>query len=221
MTNEAEAQARMVELQIARRGVCDPRVLRAFREVPRVEFVPAAFAPLALDDAPLPIGEEQTISQPYIVAAMVEALHLVGPERVLEVGTGSGYAAAILARLAREVITIERHASLADEARERLARLGVTNVIVLSGDGSLGAPMHAPFDAIVVAAGGPRVPEALLAQLKPGARLVMPVGATRQEQQLVCVTRDGDRFRTESLGDVRFVPLVGEQGWPETSARPG
>ena len=205
----------MVAQQIARRGITDPRVLQAFRDVPREEFIAPAQAELAYEDAPLPIAEGQTISQPYIVAAMVDAIGLRGGERVLEVGTGSGYAAAILARLAREVITIERHLPLVEEARVRLARLGISNVRVLWGDGTLGAPEHAPFDAIVVAAGGPRVPDALVLQLAPGGRLVMPLGATLEDQSLVRVTRDGALLRTEQLGAVRFGPLVGDQGWPE------
>jgi len=212
-------RAEMVDLHLARRGITDPRLLQAFRDVPREEYVPQRLAEFAYEDSPLPIAEGQTISQPYIVAAMVDALMLRGGERVLEVGTGSGYAAAILARMAREVITIERHASLADEARARLARLGVTNVTVLCGDGTLGAPEHAPFDAIVAAAGGPHVPDALVAQLAPGGRLVMPVGSTLEEQQLVRVTREDGELRTESLGEVRFVPLVGEQGWPDGTKR--
>jgi protein-L-isoaspartate(D-aspartate) O-methyltransferase len=205
----------MVEQQIARRGVRDPRVLAAFREVPREEFVPAALAERAFEDGPLPIEASQTISQPFVVAAMVDALGLGGSERVLEVGTGSGYAAAILSRLARQVVTIERHEVLAEGARARLARLGFGNVTVLAGDGTLGAPEHAPFDGIVVAAGGPSVPPALVAQLAPGGRLVMPVGPTRNEQQLVRFTREGDEVREQALGDVRFVPLVGAQGWGE------
>lgn len=208
------ARARMVELHIARRGIHDPRLLQAFRDVPREAFVPVELTEQAYDDEPLPIGEGQTISQPYIVAAMIDALGLRGPERVLEVGTGSGYAAAILAHVAREVITIERHATLAALATERLRSLGLANVIVLCGDGTLGVPEHAPFDAIVVAAGAPAVPDALLSQLAPGGRLVLPVGPTLAEQELVRVTREGSVFREESLGAVRFVPLVGAQGWP-------
>lgn len=217
MSDDArEARKRMVTEQIARRGVRDPRVLAAFRDVPREAFVAPSLASRAFDDEPLPIGEHQTISQPYIVAVMAEAARIGSGDRVLEVGTGSGYAAAILARLAREVVTIERHASLADEARARLATLGFDHVTVLAGDGTLGAPDRAPFDAILVAAGGPKVPAALLAQLAPGGRLVMPVGGAQDEQELVRVTRRGDDedFAVESLGAVRFVPLVGEQGWP-------
>ncbi len=217
--SQERRRAEMVDLHLARRGITDARLLQAFRDVPREEYVPRALAEFAYEDSPLPIAEGQTISQPYIVAAMIDALSVRGGERVLEVGTGSGYAAAILAHVAGEVVTIERHAALADEARARLARLGETHVTVLLGDGTLGAPDHAPFDAVVVAAGGPRVPEALLAQLAPGGRLVMPIGPTLEEQHLVRVTRTGDEMRTESLGDVRFVPLVGEQGWPEGTAR--
>jgi protein-L-isoaspartate(D-aspartate) O-methyltransferase len=211
--NSIETREKMVERHIARRGISNLRVLQAFRDVPREEFVPEALAEFAYEDAPLPIGEDQTISQPYIVAVMIDALGLGGGERILEVGTGSGYAAAILARIAREVFTIERHPSLAREARERLERLGFDNVVVLEGDGTLGCPEHAPFDAIVVAAGGPEVPNALIAQLAPGGRLVMPVGPA-DSQTLERVTRDGRELRRESLGDVRFVPLIGEQGWP-------
>ena len=213
------ARSEMVEHQIAARGVTSERVLQAFRDVPREVFVTDASRGEAYVDAPLPIGEGQTISQPYIVAAMVAALDLRGDERVLEVGTGSGYAAAILAKLAREVVTIERHASLADDARARLARLGVTNVTVVHGDGTLGVPERAPFDAIVVAASGPRVPEALIAQLGQRGRLVMPVGAASTDQHLVRVSRDGDGLRMESLDAVRFVPLVGAQGWPDPRSR--
>jgi protein-L-isoaspartate(D-aspartate) O-methyltransferase len=212
----AEARARMVEQHLARRGISGPRLLEAFREVPREAFVPDELAEFAYQDAPLPIGDGQTISQPYIVAVTVEALGLKGGERVLEIGTGSGYAAAILGRLAGEVFTVERLESLAEQARERLARLGFDNVHVLHGDGTLGWPEHAPFDAIAVAAGGPEVPEALLSQLAPGGRLVIPVGPQESSQVLTRVTRDesGD-YREEPLTPVRFVPLIGEQGWPE------
>ena len=210
---------RMVELHLARRGISDPRVLEAFRTVPREAFVPPELAEFAYRDAPLPIGEGQTISQPYIVALTVEALGLRADERVLEIGTGSGYAAAVLSRLAREVYTVERLESLATQARERMAALGYDNVHVLCGDGTLGWPQHAPYDAIAVAAGGPRVPEALRSQLAPGGRLVIPVGAQDEVQILMRVTREGeDSFREEPLLDVRFVPLIGEQGWSEAGA---
>ncbi len=210
----------MVEHQIARRGVRDRRVLDAMRTVPREVFVPESLAELAYDDTPLPIDEEQTISQPYVVALMAEALELSPADRVLEIGAGSGYAAAVLSRLAREVYSVERHAALAEAARARLERLGGANVHVLHGDGTLGWPEHAPYDAIVVAAGGPDVPPALLAQLAPGGRLVIPVGTEPRLQKLVRVRRGldgGDRH--EDLGDVRFVPLVGVQGWTEGGER--
>jgi protein-L-isoaspartate(D-aspartate) O-methyltransferase len=211
-----QARAEMVERQLAGRGISDPLVLEAFRTVPREAFVPAELAEFAYRDAPLPIGEDQTISQPYIVALTTEALGLKGGERVLEIGTGSGYAAAVLSRAAGQVFTVERREALAGAARERLRRLGYTNVEVLHGDGTLGWPEHAPYDAIAVAAGGPQVPKALLAQLAPGGRLVIPVGADEATQVLTRVTRVGaDEFREEPLIEVRFVPLIGVQGWPE------
>ena len=168
--------ARMMEHHLTGRDITDPRILDAFRSVSREEFVPDKLAEFAYEDTPLPIGEGQTISQPYIVAYTVEALGLRGGERVLEVGTGSGYAAAILSRIAKEVYTIERIATLSDAARERLARLGYANVHILCADGSLGWPEHAPYDAIAVAAGGPKAPPALLSQLALGGRLIMPIG---------------------------------------------
>lgn len=209
------ARAKMVDRQLMERGIADRRVLDAFREVPREAFIADELAEFAYEDTPLPIGEEQTISQPYIVAVTVEALALSGAERVLEVGTGSGYAAAVLSRLAREVFTVERHAVLAAEARERLARLGYDNVHVLEGDGSLGWPEHAPYEAIAVAASAPRVPRALREQLAAGGRLVIPV-STGRRQALMLVTREtADSFTEKTITGVRFVPLVGEQGYPE------
>jgi protein-L-isoaspartate(D-aspartate) O-methyltransferase len=207
-------RSRMVDL-LASRGIHDDRTLEAFADVPREAFVPDDLVEFAYEDAPLPIPEGQTISQPYIVARTTEALGLRGGERVLEVGTGSGYAAAILGRIAREVYTVERIASLATTAGERLARLGHGNVHVCTGDGSLGWPERAPYDAIAVAAGGPTVPPALLEQLAVGGRLVMPVGP-HADQKLLRVTRteNGER-REEVIEDVRFVPLIGEQGWSE------
>ncbi len=206
----------MVDRQIAARDVRDERVLEALRTVPREAFVPERLAEFAYDDTPLPIGEEQTISQPFVVALMAEALEIRPGDKVLEIGAGSGYAAAVLSRLAREVWTVERHPSLAREARERMARLGYRNVHVLHGDGTLGWPEHAPYDAIVVAAGGPEVPPALLDQLAAGGRLVIPIGPDLRTQNLVRVRRraDGSVVR-EDLGGVRFVPLIGAQGWPE------
>jgi protein-L-isoaspartate(D-aspartate) O-methyltransferase len=204
----------MIERQIAHRGVRDPLVLEALGEVPREHFLPEDLHEFAYEDSPLPIEQGQTISQPYIVALMTEALLLRGGERVLEIGTGSGYAAAVLARIAGEVYTVERHGQLAAKAADVLARHGYHNVHVLHGDGTLGWPEHAPFDAIVVAAGGPDVPPALKSQLKIGGRLVIPVGANRTLQELVRVTRvSALEYRTEEIADVRFVPLVGAAGW--------
>ncbi|MFN2425473.1 MAG: protein-L-isoaspartate(D-aspartate) O-methyltransferase [Candidatus Binatia bacterium] len=213
-----DERTRMVETQLADRGIADPRVLEVFRQVPRELFLPPELAELAYRDTALPIREGQTISQPYIVAMTAEALELTGDESILEIGTGSGYAAAILSRLCREVFTVERRARLALEARERLERLGYDNVHVLCGDGTLGWPEHAPYDAIAVAAGGPATPKALLAQLSLGGRLVIPVGP-EHSQVLLRVTRTGDeKFVEECLGEVRFVPLIGEQGWADETA---
>jgi protein-L-isoaspartate(D-aspartate) O-methyltransferase len=204
----AAARNFMVDRHIRARGVRDPRVLDAMRAVPREAFVPPEFVDAAYDDRPLPIGAGQTISQPYIVAMMAEALELGPADRVLEVGTGSGYAAAVLARIVKQVYTIERLAELADPARERLAQQGYANVVVRCGDGTLGWREHAPFDAISVAAAGAEIPRALLAQLAVGGRLVMPVGAGRV-QELVGLTRlDETEYRRESLDAVQFVPLI-------------
>jgi protein-L-isoaspartate(D-aspartate) O-methyltransferase len=214
----AGARERMVNLQLAARGIADSRVLQAFREVPREAFLPVGLEDFAYDDGPLPIGEKQTISQPYIVGLTAQALALNGHEHVLEVGTGSGYAAAILSRLVARVTTIERLPALAEAARGHLARLGYENVEVLLGDGTLGRRDRAPYDAIAVAAGGPLVPNALCEQLALGGRLVIPVG-TREDQKLVRITRTTTRtFAWEPLSDVRFVPLIGAQGWSELKA---
>jgi protein-L-isoaspartate(D-aspartate) O-methyltransferase len=206
---------RMVEHDIVGRGMRDGRVLAAMRAVPRHRFVPAGMSDSAYDDCPLPIGEGQTISQPYIVALMAEALDLTPTDRVLEIGTGSGYAAAVLGQLAAEVWSVERIDVLAERARHVLRELGCLNVHVVVGDGTLGWPAAAPFDAIVVTAGGPRVPEALLAQLTDGGRLVMPVGGSPLAQTLVRVTHTVDADVEDHLGGVCFVPLLGEQGWPQ------
>jgi protein-L-isoaspartate(D-aspartate) O-methyltransferase len=220
MSDLERRRARMVDAHLARRGIANPKLLEAFRFVPREDFISEDLAEFAYDDTPLPIGQGQTISQPYIVALTIEALGLQGGERVLEVGTGSGYAAAVLSRVAREVYTIERVTSLAESARERLSRLGFSNVLVTSGDGSLGWPEHAPYDAIAVAAGGPKAPPALLSQLAVGGRLVIPVGNDDASQVLVRITRDSETdYRTEPLTDVRFVPLIGEQAWGDDEAR--
>jgi protein-L-isoaspartate(D-aspartate) O-methyltransferase len=204
----------MVERDIAARGVRDELVLDAMRKVPRELFLPENLREFAYEDSPLPIAGEQTISQPYIVAFMSEALMLKGGEKVLEIGAGSGYAAAVLAEIAANVYTVERLGQLADKAAATLADLGYGNVRVLHGDGTRGWPEHAPYDAIVVAAGGPQVPESLKEQLKVGGRLVIPVGADQRSQELVRVTRiSKDEYRNEDIADVRFVPLIGEQGW--------
>ena len=211
----------MVDRHIRSRGVKDPRVLAALETVPREAFLPPELAEEAYEDRPLPIEAGQTISQPYIVALMVEALQLRGDEEVLEVGTGSGYAAAVLAQVAHHVYTIERHAELAHSAEVRLAALGMANVEVRCGDGTLGWPEHAPYAGIVVAAGGPDLPRALLDQLAVGGRLVMPVGTSRA-QELVRVTRvSPTEYDHEQLGSVRFVPLIGELGWAEVGKRGG
>jgi len=204
----------MVERHIAARGVRDELVLDAMREVPRELFLPDNLREFAYEDAPLPIAGEQTISQPYIVAFMAEALMLKGGERVLEIGAGSGYAAAVLAKIAGDVYTVERLGPLAEKAAVLLTELGYDNVHVLHGDGTKGWPEYAPYDAIVVAAGGPQVPEALKQQLKIGGRLVIPVGADQRSQELVRVTRvSASEYRSEDIADVRFVPLIGEEGW--------
>lgn len=203
-------------------GICDERVLTAIRETPRQRFVPPDLAKCAWDNHALPIGLAQTISQPYVVAAMTEALQLTGQEQVLEVGTGSGYQAAILCRLARKVVTIERLASLADQARSVLGGLGCDNVTVVVGDGSQGWPPDAPYNAIIVTAGAPGTPPSLLEQLDPaGGRLVIPVGA-EGNQHLVLIERRGEEFRQSGIGPVAFVPLIGTEGWPpvETGTAP-
>jgi protein-L-isoaspartate(D-aspartate) O-methyltransferase len=202
----------MVEEQIRRRGIATSRVLDAFLSVARHEFVPHELVALAYSDGPLSIGEGQTISQPFMVAAMTEALELAGHERVLEIGTGSGYQAALLSRLAREVHSVERNATLAETARERLARLGYANVTVHDGDGTLGLPELAPFDAIVVTAASPSVPPPLVEQLAEGGRLVIPVGDA-QQQECVLLRKVEGRISQTVLHYCRFVPLVGRHGW--------
>jgi protein-L-isoaspartate(D-aspartate) O-methyltransferase len=203
----ARARERMVRDQIAARGIHDELTLAAMGKVPRHLFVPPALAQDAYADHPLPIGHGQTISQPYIVAFMTAALRLGGGERVLEVGTGSGYQAAVLAEIAAEVYSIEIVEALADEARQRLANLGFANVQVRFGDGYLGWPSAAPFDAIIVTAAAPRVPEPLKEQLRDGGRLILPVGDDYQE--LVLITRKGEAFEQSSVLPVRFVPMTG------------
>lgn len=215
----AAQRALMVERQIAARGVGDARVLAAMGKVPRDAFLPDARRDLAYEDGPVPIPGGQTMSQPYIVALMAEALRLQGGDNVLEIGTGSGYAAAVLAEIAGRVTTVERIATLADTATAKLAELGYGNVDVRLADGTRGWPQAAPYDAIAVAAGGPQVPETLKAQLKIGGRLVMPVGADLEAQDLVCLTRRGEAdYQRDRLGHVRFVPLIGAEGWPSPEA---
>ena len=212
----------MVEHQIAARGVRSELVLEAMRKVPREEFLPPSLREFAYEDSPLPIAEGQTISQPYIVAFMADALLLRGGEQVLDIGTGSGYAAAVLAEIAANVYSVERIGQLAEKAAVTLTKLGHDNVHVLHADGTKGWPEHAPYDAIVVAAGGPKIPESLQQQLKVGGRLVIPVGTEVRAQELVRVTRvSKTEFRREDLADVRFVPLLGKEGWePEAEPPP-
>jgi protein-L-isoaspartate(D-aspartate) O-methyltransferase len=214
MADFERARHRMVERQIAARGIDDSRVLEAIRLVPRELFVPEHLREFAYEDGPLPIEAEQTISQPYIVALMVAAAEIGEGDRVLEVGAGSGYAAAVLSRVAGEVIAIERHAELVRLAADRLERLDHWNVTVLQGDGTKGLPEEEPFDAILVAASGPDVPDALLFQLAIGGRLVMPVGEPQEVQQLIKITRlSEEEYEREELGAVRFVPLIGAHGF--------
>ncbi len=215
-----DRRAEMVAHHIQHRGIHSEAVLAAMRSVPREVFLPEELQEFAYEDSPLPIAEGQTISQPYIVAMMTDALELKGGEKVLEIGTGSGYAAAVLSRIAKDVYTVERIGPLAEKAAATLSGLDYHNVHVLHADGTLGWPDHAPYDAIVVAAGGPQVPESLKAQLKIGGRLVIPVGADRRLQELVRVTRvNRDEYTTEELADVRFVPLVGAEGWTSQRQR--
>jgi protein-L-isoaspartate(D-aspartate) O-methyltransferase len=206
----------MVDLQLAARGIQNPAVLEAMRTVPREAFVPLHLIESAYDDGPLPIGEGQTISQPYVVAFMIAAVSPAATDRGLEIGTGSGYSAAVLASIVKEVYTIERLSPLADAAARRLTDLGCRNVHVRCGDGTLGWPEQAPYDVVIVTAGGPRVPPALIAQLAVGGRLVMPVGNEPRFQQLVRLRRDADgKIVEEELEPVAFVPLIGAEGWPE------
>ena len=202
----------MVETQIRKRGVTSTRVLEAMAAVPRHEFVPEQFRSEAYADKPLPIGEGQTISQPFMVAAMTEALELNGEERVLEIGTGSGYQSAVLSLLAREVISVESRTPLALAAQERLTRLGYANVHVHNGDGSAGFPEAAPYDAILVTAGAPEIPAVFVNQLREGGRLVIPVGDQENQTLVQAKLRDG-RLKRRTLLGCRFVPLLGRYGW--------
>ena len=216
MTDYAAEREAMVERQLSRRGISDPEILSAFRAVPREAFVSTEYAHLAYGDHPLPIEAGQTISQPYIVALMIEAAAINGRDKVLEVGSGSGYAAAVISRIASRVIGIERQHDLVEASRERLRRLEYDNVEIVEGDGTKGVPEKAPFDAILAAASGSHVPKTLVDQLASGGRLVMPVGQPGWVQKLVKVTKRGDGSLQQSdLGDVRFVPLIGEEGWKD------
>jgi len=202
----------MVESQLVRRGIKDRRVLDAMRQVPRHLFIPKDMRGLAYSDGPLPIGQGQTISQPYIVALMTELLELTGQEKVLELGTGSGYQAAILSRLVSQVYSVERHAALAEQAEKVFAQLGYDNIVISVGDGTLGWPEHSPYEAIIVTAAAPDVPQPLMEQLADGGRLVAPVGS-RWSQVLAKVKRQGETLAKEHLTAVAFVPLVGKYGW--------
>lgn len=214
MTDFAREREAMVERQLRRRGIREQAILDAFLAVPREAFVAEEYAHLAYGDHPLPIEANQTISQPYIVALMIQAAAIADGANVLEVGAGSGYAAALLGRIAGKVVAIERQHELVEIARERLQRLGCDNVEIIEGDGTRGCPEHAPFDAILAAASGSHVPQALIAQLAPGGRLVMPVGDPGGIQELIKITKQEDGIlRQENLGGVRFVPLIGEEGW--------
>jgi protein-L-isoaspartate(D-aspartate) O-methyltransferase len=221
MTDFASLREAMVARQVAARGINGAALLAAMREVPREAFVAATFAGQAYDDMPLPIEAGQTISQPYIVALMIEAAGIAPGDHVLEIGAGSGYAAAVIGRIAASVIAIERHAELAALAAGRMRRLGYCNVEIIEGDGSAGWPDGAPYDAILAAAAGSHVPDVLRRQLRPaGGILVMPVGEPGAIQSLVKVTRLGERdYQDEHLGAVRFVPLIGAEGWDERGPR--
>jgi protein-L-isoaspartate(D-aspartate) O-methyltransferase len=210
-SEDTTARLTMVRTQLQRRGITDARVLQAMREVPRHAFVPPEWLSEAYSDRPLPIGEEQTISQPYMVAIMVQSLALQGHERVLEVGSGSGYQAAVLGRLAGQVYTIEYFPTLADHASAVLQRLGYTNVHVIVGDGGLGLPQHAPYAGIIVAAAASHVPQSLLDQLADGGRLVIPLGSLTG-QELLLITRQGKAYTETRSIPCRFVPLLGQEG---------
>jgi protein-L-isoaspartate(D-aspartate) O-methyltransferase len=216
MTDYATERGTMVERQLKSRGITEPRILEAFLEVPREAFVSPGYAHLAYGDHPLPIEAGQTISQPYIVALMIEAAGIKVGDKVLEVGAGSGYAAAVIGRIAGKVMAIERQHDLVEVARERLTRLGYDNVTIVEGDGTRGCADEAPFDAILAAASGSHVPQPLIDQLAPGGRIVMPVGSPGWVQELVKVTKRADgTVERQDLGGVRFVPLIGEEGWKD------
>jgi protein-L-isoaspartate(D-aspartate) O-methyltransferase len=209
----ARLRAEMIARTVKARGITNPRVLEAMNAVKREDFVSHNMRTAAYEDNPLPIGSGQTISQPYIVALMADAMKIKPSDKVLDVGTGCGYAAAVLAYLAKEVHSIERIPELAETARQRLNRLGYTNVFVHTGDGTVGLPKSGPFDAICVAASGPQIPKSLLNQLSEGGRIVIPIENSSGYQDLIVGTKQGDRVKVEDLGGVRFVPLIGEEGY--------
>jgi protein-L-isoaspartate(D-aspartate) O-methyltransferase len=216
MTDFSREREAMVERHLKRRGITESHIVDAFLAVPREAFVSPDHAHLAYGDHPLPIEAGQTISQPYIVALMIQAAAIKTGDQVLEVGAGSGYAAAVISRIAGQVIAIERQHDLIELARQRLERLGYDNVEIVEGDGTRGCPDRAPFDAILAAASGSHVPRALVAQLAPNGRIVMPIGDPGWVQELVKVTKQGDGIlKQENLGGVRFVPLIGEEGWKD------
>jgi protein-L-isoaspartate(D-aspartate) O-methyltransferase len=208
----ADERKIMVERQIAARGIHDPGVLAAMQDIPRHLFIPPPYDRAAYDDNPLPIGSGQTISQPYIVALMTERLHPKNTDTMLEIGTGSGYQAAILSRLVRTLITIERITSVANLARANLKSIGIENVVVIEGDGTLGYPQSAPYNGIIITAATPEIPRPLIEQLADGGTLVAPVGG-RDVQDLITLHKQGNSYTQESHGGVRFVPLIGEHGW--------
>jgi len=213
----ADERKAMVERQIAARGIHDPRVLAAMLEIPRHLFIPPRYDQEAYDDNPLPIGSGQTISQPYIVALMTELLHPKATDNMLEIGAGSGYQAAVLSRLVRQLTTIERITTVANMARRNLKSIGIDNVVVIEGDGSLGYPAHAPYDGILITAATPEVPQPLIEQLADGGILVAPVGG-RDTQDLITLYKQGGSFIRESQGGVRFVPLIGHHGWEDKNS---
>jgi protein-L-isoaspartate(D-aspartate) O-methyltransferase len=216
MADLVELRDRMVDRHIAGRGLDDPALLAAFRTVPREDFVSPALRHSAYSDAPLPIEQGQTISQPYIIALTINAAEIGPGDKVLEVGAGSGYAAAIIGRIARKVVAIERHSELVILARRRMAQFGYDNVEIVEGDGTLGCPAEAPFDAIVAAASGSHIPQVLIDQLKVGGRIVMPIGDPGSIQMLLKATKmPNGTLASEDLGRVRFVPLIGANGFPE------
>ncbi len=216
MTDYAAEREAMVERQLKRRGITEKMIIDAFLEVPREEFVSSEYAHLAYGDHPLPIEANQTISQPYIVALTIQAAGIGLRDKVLEVGGGSGYAAAVVSRTAGKDIAIERQHDLVEVARERLKRLGYDNVEIVEGDGTKGCAEQAPFDAIVAAASGSHVPKAFVEQLAEGGSIVMPVGEPGWVQELVKVTKGpGGKLIQQNLGGVRFVPLIGEEGWKD------